>query len=456
MDYVQITASQKQSMLATIGVDEVEQLYASLPEKFRLKRPLELTGLARGTSELELLERLDRIAGTNRPAGGRGTSCFLGGGVYDHFIPTVVDHLAGQSAFVTAYTPYQAEASQGSLQAFFEFQTQISRLAGLDVANASLYEGATAAAEAVLMALNVTANRRVVVASTLHPHYLQTIRTYLSDLPVELVDLPASHADGIVTVESLEKTLEKGDTACVVVQSPNAHGLIEDWQSLFDVVHAHEKTLAIAVFNPTACGLLKRPGDCGADVATAEGQPLGIPMQYGGPYLGLFAAKKALMRKMPGRLVGQTTDREGRRGFCLTLQTREQHIRGAKATSNICTNQGLLALRATIYLSAMGPEGLRQAASQCFDKAHYAAEEIAALDGYTLAYPGPFFNEFVVNCPVPAKQLIQAGRDIGIAPGLDCGKLGTGHPHQLMIAVTEKRTASQIESLVQLLKKKGQ
>jgi len=455
MDYVQITQSQRDTMLQAIGANDIDDLYSNLPKQFRLKEPLELLGLAHGLSELELVDRFHELAGKNRSAGVGGSVCFLGGGAYDHFIPSVVDQLAGQSTFLTAYTPYQAEASQGSLQAFFEFQTQISRLVGLEVANASLYEGATAVAEAVLMALNVTGKRRVLIASTLHPHTVQVIRTYLSDLQVELVELPASTKAGVVASSTTEAAMAGSDTAAVVIQSPNVHGLLEDWQNHFTIAHSENKTLAVAVCNPIACGLVKRPGDSGADIAVGEGQPLGIPLQYGGPYLGFFATKASLVRKMPGRLVGQTHDGEGQRGFCLTLQTREQHIRGAKATSNICTNQGLLALRATIYLSAMGSHGLRQVACHCYHKAHHAAEQISAMTGYDLAYEGPFFNEFVVNCPVLAKKLIEAGRSQGMMPGLDCSRLGTGEPNQLLVAVTEKRTAAQIEALVQLLKKES-
>lgn len=465
MDYVQITPEQQRSMLQAIGVESVDDLYASLPSEARLNQPLQLTGLPMGLSELELRAKLDQLAALNRPAAAPGAACFLGFGAYDHFIPAAVDALASQGAFVTAYTPYQAEASQGSLQAFFEFQTQVCRLTGLDVANASLYEGATAVAEAVLMALNVTGRRRVIAAATLHPHYLATLRTYLAGLPAELVTVPACASTGAVDPEVLTKAVAdaRGDTAAVVIQSPNVFGILEDWSALFAAAkstpHAaghpqppeHPGPLAIAVFNPIAAALFKRPGDCGADIAAAEGQPLGIPLQFGGPYLGLFAARAAFTRKMPGRLVGQTTDAQGRRGFCLTLQTREQHIRGAKATSNICTNQGLLALRATIYLSALGPAGLRDVATQCFHKTHHAAQRIAALPGYSLAYTGDFFHEFVVNCPGPARRLIDAGRQRSVFPGLDCSRLGIGSDRQLLIAVTEKRTYADIDRLVTLL-----
>ena len=445
MDYVQVTDAERQQMLETIGVKAVDDLYSSLPQRFRLPRPLDLP---RGRSELELVHSLQQTGQMNRPASAFGNSCFLGGGAYDHYIPTVVDTLAAKSEFVTAYTPYQAEASQGSLQAFFEFQTLVCRLAGLDVANASLYEGATATAEAVMLALNVTGKHRVLVAETLHPHYRQVLRTYLDELPVEFVELRA--IDGRMQVDDAITALDE-DTACLVVQSPNVFGLFENWTELFAAVHKTNKALAIAIFNPTACGAFKRPGDCGADLAASEGQPLGIPLQFGGPYLGLFAVRSPLMRKMPGRLVGQTTDRVGRRSFCLTLQTREQHIRGAKATSNICTNQGLAALRAAIYLSALGPQGLHEVALHCYHKAHHAAHKIAALDGFTLAYSGAFFHEFVVNCPAPAQAIIDLGRQRAIAPGLDCSALGIGESDQLLIAVTEKRTAQEIAGLIELL-----
>ncbi|MCC7144981.1 MAG: aminomethyl-transferring glycine dehydrogenase subunit GcvPA [Phycisphaeraceae bacterium] len=459
MNYVQLTTEQRQEMLAAIGVGGVKDLYASLPPEYRLGSDLKLEGLPKGLSELELRHALNERAGGNNPAAegtgaGGGNLCFLGGGAYDHFIPQAVNYLAHQSAFVTAYTPYQAEASQGALQAFFEFQTQVTRLTGLEVSNASLYEGATAVVEGVLMAVNSTGKRKVLVAGSLHPDYLAVLRTYLGDLPVELEVIPAE--GGRIAAKEVEKRVAsfRGDVAAVVVQSPNVLGLIEDWEAIFAAakkpVEGHT-ALAVAVFNPIACGLLKRPGDCGADIAAGDGQPLGIPLSFGGPYLGLFAAKAALMRKMPGRLIGQTVDKSGRRGFCLTLQTREQHIRGAKATSNICTNQGLLAMRATVYLSAMGPAGLREVAEQCYHKAHYAAEKIADVPGYKLAYSGAFFHEFVVDTPVPAQSIIDLGRARGILPGLDAAKLGIGHERQLLVAVTEKRTAGEIDALVELL-----
>ncbi len=446
MDYVQITPPERSQMLQTIGVDSVDDLFSAVGDDHRLHRPLDLPP---AMSELQLQRELGRLSALNRTAD--CAACFMGAGAYDHFIPAVVDDVAWRGEFVTAYTPYQAEASQGALQAFFEFQTQIARLTGLDIANASLYEGANALAEAVNMSLNLSGKRRVLIASTLHPHYRQVLATSCSDLPCALIELACSD-EGTISPHTVREHLDN-DTACVVIQSPNAFGLIENWTDLFAVAHEQPKTLAIAAFNPIACALLKTPGACGADIAAGEGQPLGIPLQYGGPYVGLFATRDQFMRKMPGRLIGQTTDADGRGAFCLTLQTREQHIRGAKATSNICTNQGLLAIRATVYLSVLGPAGLRQVAEQCYHKAHYAAERIASLQAYALRFTDrPFFNEFAVDCPTEAAKIIDAGRERNLAPGIAADRLGLGEANRLLIAVTEKRTKTEIDALVDLLK----
>jgi glycine dehydrogenase subunit 1 len=452
MNYVQITPAQRKEMLATIGVDSVDRLFDPIPEPVRFDHELDIP---EGLSELELQRELAAMAARNQSA--TAQVCFMGGGAYDHFIPAFIDQLISRGEFLTAYTPYQAEASQGSLQAFFEFQTQIARLTGLDIANASLYEGSTSAAEGMLMALNHTGRKRVLVAGTVHPHTRQVLRSYTSDLPVDVVEIPAG-PDGSVGVDAVKKHLDD-QTACLIVQSPNVFGVIEDWSSLFAAAKAAPvqgtPPLAIAIFNPTSLGMLKTPGECGADVAAGEGQPLGTPMQFGGPYLGLFAAKKELLRRMPGRLIGQTADRQGRIGYCLTLQTREQHIKKDKATSNICTNQGLLALRATVYLSAMGPQGLREVAQQCYHKAHHAATRIAAVKGYKLKYDGPFFHEFVVTCPTTARRVIDAGKARGLLVGLDCSTLGIGSDHDLLIAVTEKRSAADIDALVKVLGEVG-
>ncbi len=450
MDYTQITPREQTAMLEAIGADNMEPLFGAIPETLRFRGDLDLPP---ARSELELQRDLTEMAAHNH--GPHDMVCFMGGGAYDHFCPVLVDQLIMRGEFLTAYTPYQAEASQGALQAFFEFQTQVARLAGLDIANASLYEGATAVAEAVLMALNVTGRRRVLAAATLHADYLAVLRTYLSDLPVELVELPA---DGGRVAAATVRAHMDADTAAVVVQSPNVWGQLEDWSGCFDAAHEFEGTCAIAVFNPIASALLKRPGDCGADIAAGEGQPLGVPLSLGGPYVGLFAARKRFLRKMPGRLIGRTVDAEGRPAYCLTLQTREQHIRGAKATSNICTNQGLLALRATMFMTAMGKSGLREMAEQCYHKAHYLAGRIAALEGYALTFDGPFFHEFCVTCPRPVTEIVEAAKRrrilAGIAPhGRRMG--GIGGPNDLLVAVTEKRTRAEMDALVDVLEELG-
>jgi len=438
MDYTQITPPQREAMLKAIGVETVDDLFTAIPENCRFTGDLNLPPAA---SELDLQNELAALSEDNN--GANTSTCFMGAGAYDHFIPTLIDQIIGRGEFLTAYTPYQAEASQGALQAFFEFQTQIARLTGMDIANASLYDGATAVAEAAMLAVQNTGKRRVIIASTVNPQYRTVLQTYVSDLPIELVEL--GHTDGRTDPDTLRDSLDD-DTACVIIQSPNYYGLIEDWTTCFETAHERKKTLAVAVFNPIACGLLKRPGECNADIAVGEGQPLGNPLNYGGPYLGLFAATKKLMRKMPGRLVGQTTDTEGRQTYCLALQTREQHIRREKATSNICTNQGLLALRATVFLNTVGPQGLAEMAEQCYHKAHYLADEIAKIPGYSLSYgSGTFFHEFVVKCPVPVQKVIDAGREIGIhlGPALNSD--------ELLICVTEKRTRQEMDQLIEML-----
>jgi len=451
MNYTSITPDQRERMLDAIGVDSVDALFEAIPASSRFQRDLALPPAA---SELELQRDLAELAAMNRPAG--SGACFMGAGSYDHFIPTFIDQLILRGEFLTAYTPYQAEASQGALQAFFEFQTQIARLTGMDIANASLYDGACAAAEAVNLALNATGKRRVLAADTLHPDTLRVLRTHMSDLPVELVVLP-SGADGGLNPATVREHADS-DTACLVVQSPNVYGVIEDWPACFEAAEGAcergKPPLNIAVCNPVACALLRTPGDCGADIACGEGQPLGIPMQFGGPYLGLFAARQQWMRKVPGRLVGEAFDPDGRRAFALVLQTREQHIRGAKATSNVCTNQGLLALRATMHMTAMGPQGMREVAEQCWHKAHALAQRIESIPGCTLKHSGEFFNEFVVTCPAPAREVVRAGVERGVLPGvaLDTDRMNRiGDANDLLVAVTEKRTRKDMDLLCETL-----
>lgn len=445
MDYIQITAEQRQHMLAAIGARSLDELLADVPADVRLARPLEVPA--------PLAEQPMRRLVTDLAARDRGASalaCFAGAGAYDHFIPAVVDAVAADGAFLTAYTPYQAEASQGSLQAFFEFQTLIAQLTGMDVANASLYEASTALAEAVLMLAEQAGRRRVVVCQPLHPHHLATLRTYLADLPLELAVLP--HAGGSADLAALERALTP-DTAAVVVQSPNLYGVIEPGMpAIVAAVQAAGAGL-VQVFDPISLAILKRPGDYGVDVAVGEGQPLGIPLSFGGPYLGLFACRERYVRRMPGRLIGQTVDADGRRAFCLTLQTREQHIRRAKATSNICTNQGLMALRASVYLAAMGPHNLARAATLSMQRAHELRRRIAAIDGCELPFAGkPIFRELLVRCRrADPRRIVEAGLERGLLAGVPLADLGAEPADGLLIACTEKRTAEQVEALAKLL-----
>ncbi len=429
-------------MLAVVGCERVEDLFRDIPAGSRLDRPLALPG---PLSEMDLLADLQRLAGANH--GVDRLTCFLGGGMYDHFIPTVVNELASQSEFVTAYTPYQAEASQGSLQAFYEYQTLVCQLTGLDVSNASLYEGATAAAEAVLMARAATGRTQVVVSAAVHPHTRETLATYLAALPMEIVTVAAPA--GVTEPDALRACVGS-QTAAVLLQTPNVFGSTERLDLLSAIGHECG-VLVIASVDPVSCGLLKTPGSLGADIAVGDTQSLGIPLSLGGPSAGFMACRREQMRRMPGRLVGATTDRSGRRAFCLTLQTREQHIRRERATSNICTNQGLCALRVAIHLSALGKNGLARVARLCLDKAHYAAERIAGLAGFELRFEAPFFKEFVVRTTKDVAAVLKHARSRGILAGVPMGSWYPELSDCLLVAVTEKRTRTEIDELVTAL-----
>jgi glycine dehydrogenase subunit 1 len=429
-------------MLERIGASDVADLFHVIPEALRLKRPLRLP---QALTEMELERQAAELA--RRDQGAERAVCFLGGGSYDHFIPAVVDTVASRGEFYTAYTPYQAEASQGSLQAFFEYQTLICQLTDLDVANASLYDGGSAMAEAVLMALSVNSGRhKVLTAGSVHPEYRQVLHTYLADLDAQITTLPA--AEGFLDPDDLKRALDE-QTACVVVQHPNFFGCLEEVEALSAACRTCG-ALFLVCFDPISLGLLKRPGQYGADIAVAEGQSLGIPLSYGGPYLGILACREAYVRKMPGRLVGQTVDRDGKRCWVLTLQTREQHIRREKATSNICTNQGLLALRAAVYLAALGPEGLRQTAELCLRKAHYAAEVLGRLPGAGLRFRRPFFKEFTLRLNGDVSVLVSELLSAGYHAGLPLGRWYPDLKDCLSVAVTEKRTRQEIEGLAQV------
>jgi len=438
--YTLNTPDDQRAMLEQIGVASVAELFEQVPNAVRLARPLNVPS---ALSEMELTQHVQALAAQNQSAD--RAVCFLGGGSYDHFIPAVVDAVAGRSEFYTAYTPYQAEASQGSLQAFFEFQTLVCQLTGLDVANASLYEGGSAVAEAVIMALNVNPRRRkVLIPESVHPEYRQVLATYLRDVNVHVETLPAP--DGFLNPDDLKRAVDD-DTICVAAQHPNFFGCLEEPQALADIAHARGALFVVSYY-PISLGLLKRPGQYGADIAVAEGQCLGTPMSYGGPVLGLMACRQEFVRKIPGRLVGQTTDRNGKRCWVLTMQTREQHIRREKATSNICTNQGLLALRATVYLAALGPQGLKETAELCLHKGHYAAEQLTKRASLRLRFVRPFFNEFTLRASTDVPKLLQRLLGQGYHAGL---ALGTWYPQLqdcFSVAVTEKRTRAEIDGLV--------
>ncbi len=377
-------------MLSAIGAKSIDELFELVPKDLRLKRPLKLPA---AMGELELTQAIAHLASKNLHV--ENSVCFLGGGSYDHFVPAVVDAMASRGEFYTSYTPYQPEVSQGNLQAMFEYQTLICQLTGMDVSNASLYDGGSSVAEAAIMCMSTTKRHgKIVTVDTLHPEYRQVLATYLENLQTQLVTLETDLA-GVASADQIAEVLDD-QTACVIVQSPNFFGNLERVEQIAEVVHAAGAKLVVA-FDPISLGLLKRPGDQGADVVVAEGHSLGTPMSYGGPYLGILACREEFLRRMPGRIAGETVDRRGHRCWVLTLQTREQHIRREKATSNICTNQGLFALRASIYLAALGPEGMRETAALCVQKSHYAARRLVELPRFEQAFDAPFVKEFVIR-----------------------------------------------------------
>ena len=430
--YIPNTPAEQDELLSAIGLRDIDELFADIPDDYR-NPPLRLPD---PLSELEIQRELGELASRNRPLAS-GPS-FLGAGCYHHFIPSIVKALMTRGEFLTAYTPYQPEVSQGTLQVIFEFQTMISALYGMEVANAGMYDGATSVAEAVLMACRVTRRQQVIVADTVSPAYRQVIATYCQAQGITIDIVPTDQISGAITEA----------TAGIVAQYPNFYGELDDLKALGEMAHADGALLVVSA-DPLAMGMLTPPGDFGADIVTGEGQPIGIPPSFGGPYLGLFSCKQQYIRQMPSRLVGRTTDTEGRTGYVLTLQTREQHIRRERATSNICTNEALYALASSIYLAAMGRNGLRQVAELCYHKAHYAADAIAKLDGYSLAQSGQFFQEFVVSCPKPAaevnRQLMKNGNILG---GLD---VSDRFDNGMLLCVTEMNTRAEIDTLVSAL-----
>ncbi|ARM30398.1 aminomethyl-transferring glycine dehydrogenase subunit GcvPA [Prosthecochloris sp. HL-130-GSB] len=440
MPFIANTDDDREAMLAQAGVSSFDELISDIPQQYRLREPLDLPGPA---SEMEVRRLLGELAAANRTA--PDYVSFLGGGAYDHYIPAAVNTIVSRSEFYTAYTPYQAEVSQGTLQAIYEYQSMICRLYGMDVANASLYDGATAMAEAVSMAIAITGRSKVVTAGRLHPYTLDVLSTFIEAGDHARI-VSSALSDGGCDTDDLEALMDDG-VAAVIVQQPNFFGCLEDLERIGGIARSHG-ALFIVSADPVSLGVLRDPGSYGADIAVGEGQPLGNALNFGGPYLGIFAVSQKYVRKIPGRLVGMTRDRDGKDGFILTLQTREQHIRREKATSNICTNQALNALQAVVYLSLMGKQGLVDVASQSLRKAHYLAGKISGLPGYRLRYSRPFFREFVVDTPRPASEILPAMMEKGFFAGCDLAAFGE---NGLLVAVTEQRTREEMDRFTEAL-----
>ncbi len=442
--FIPHTDADRSAMLHAVGISKLEDLFVDVPKKYRFPD----LNLPEAQTEMEISAELQEMSLANETV--RDLICFLGAGAYNHYTPAAVDAIIRRGEFLTAYTPYQPELSQGTLQAIFEYQSNVAALTGMEVCNASHYDGATAVAEAVNMAYANFRGRRnkIILSSAVHPQYRQTVRTYIEGSTINLdgddprSDLKAS-PDALIT-------LIDTDTALVVVQYPDFFGRVYDYTKLAEAAHSMGALFAISI-NPIALGLLKDPGAMKADIVTGEGQPLGIPLSFGGPYLGLFATRKEFVRKMAGRLVGETIDNRGQRAYVLTLTAREQHIRRDKATSNICTNQGLIALASTVYMSLLGKKGLRQVAELCYHKAHYAAERIAKLPGYSIWSPTTFFNEFVIRCPASALEINDHLLDHDILGGYDLSQDYPDLENHILFAVTEMNTRHQIDTLVDVL-----
>jgi len=442
LSYIPNTDADRRRMLDSIGADSVSELFEHIPEPYVLDRPLDIPG---PLSEMELRRYAAELSGRNINLD--NCACFLGAGIYDHYLPSTVPAVVGRSELYTSYTPYQPEVSQGNLQAIFEFQSLICQLTGMEVANASMYDGATALAEAALMASSITGRTEWLASTCVHPAYRDTMRTYAWAAGCRLVESPRT---GILTDLADVSDRVTDQTACVVIQNPNFFGAVETLAEAESVAHGNG-ALFVVCFDPISLGLLKPPGVFNADICVAEGQPLGIPPGYGGPLLGLFACKKEYVRQMPGRIVGATSDAAGRRAYALTLQTREQHIRRERATSNICTNEALNALAAAVYLSTLGKQGLRQVADLCVQKAHYAAEAISSLPGYELPFDVRFFKEFVVKTPKPVPEINRRLLARNVIGGLDLEKFYPDLAGHMLLCVTEKRTIEEIHLLAEVL-----
>ena len=436
--YLPMTETDKQAMLETIGVTSVDELFSDIPEQIRFKREY---NIKKAKSESALLKELTQLAAKNADL--RSNTSFLGAGVYDHYIPVIVDHVISRSEFYTAYTPYQPEISQGELQAIFEFQTMICELTGMDVANSSMYDGGTALAEAAMLSAAHTRRKKVLVSSAVHPQSKEVLNTYAKGQHLDVIEIP--YKNGVTDVQALNELMDQ-DVAAVIVQYPNFFGGIEPLKEIEEVAHTG-KSLFVVSSNPLALGILTPPGQLGADIVIGDAQPFGIPTAFGGPHCGYFAVTNKLMRKVPGRLVGQTVDEEGRRGFVLTLQAREQHIRRDKATSNICSNQALNAIAASVSMAALGKNGVKEMAIANIQKANYAKKAFIA-NGFDVVFDSAVFNEFVVKLNKPVKEINQKLLEKNMIGGYDLGRDYPELQNHMLIAVTELRTKEEIDTFV--------
>lgn len=438
--YIANTNTDRVEMLKEIGYEDVDSLFKAVPKAVRLNRDL---NIPRAQSEPELVKNIKKLSQKNMNAD--DFTCFLGAGAYDHYVPALIDQIISRQEFYTSYTPYQPEISQGTLQAIFEYQTMICELTGMPVSNASMYDGATALTEAAIISCDSARRSNVLIAGSVHPESRQVLNTYAKFRDMKISEV--EYKNGQVDIESLKSKLNS-DTAAVIIQSPNFFGIIEDIESIKDIVHEN-KSLLIVSTDPISLALLKSPGEQGADIVVGEGQALGNPLNYGGPYLGFMAVTEKLMRKIPGRIVGETADKNGKRGYVLTLQTREQHIRREKATSNICSNQALNALTATIYLTVMGKEGLREVADLCMQKSHYAYNELLKTGKFTPLFTAPFFKEFALISKEPVDELNKRLLKSNIIGGYNIEKHYPELKNGYLIAVTEKRTKMEIDYLAE-------
>lgn len=439
--YLPMTENDKQAMLEAIGVSSIDELFQDIPERVRFKGEYKIKP---AKDEASLMKELAVLASKNADL--RANTSFLGAGVYDHYMPVIVDHVISRSEFYTAYTPYQPEISQGELQAIFEFQTMICELTGMEVANSSMYDGGTALAEAGMLSAGQTRRKKILISSAVHPESKEVVKTYAKGQYIDVIEVP--HKDGVTDLDALNSLIDK-DTAAVLVQYPNFFGQIEPLKELETIIH-DQKAMFVVSSNPLSLGALTPPGKFGADIVVGDAQPFGIPTAFGGPHCGYFAVSSKLMRKVPGRLVGQTVDEEGRRGFVLTLQAREQHIRRDKATSNICSNQALNALASSVAMTALGKKGVKEIAVANLQKAAYAKAAFKQA-GFKLAFEGPSFNEFVIKLSNPVKQVNQALLTKGIIGGYDLGRDFAELENHMLVCVTELRTKEEIDTFVKEL-----